>query len=90
MFSGQNFAILNGESFDIRFQSHITVKEVPVMDNKKLIPVIAMASVAIMVVWGMFVPDGWNKSWLAVFLGGIAIAIVSIMNKDGGKGGKSE
>ena len=52
------------------------------MDAKKLIPIISMVSVLVMFLWGYFVPDGWSKSWLAVFAGGIVIAAISIMNKD--------
>lgn len=51
------------------------------MDNKKLIPVISIVSVGVMVVWGLLAKD-WSKSWLAVFVGGIAIAALSILNKD--------
>ena len=50
------------------------------MDNKKLIPVISMVSVGVMVVWGMLAND-WSKSWIAVMIGGIAIAVLSIVNK---------
>lgn len=52
------------------------------MDMKKLAPIISIASVVLMVIWGMFVPDGWSKSWIAVFIGGAAIAILSILNKN--------
>ncbi len=52
------------------------------MDKKKLIPIISIVSVAVMVFWGMLVPDGWSKSWLAVFAGGIIITILSILNKE--------
>ena len=55
------------------------------MDTKKLIPIIAMVSVLIMFLWGYLVPDGWSKSWLAVFAGGIIITAISIMNNDKGK-----
>ena len=51
------------------------------MDNKKLIPAIAMISAGVMVVWGLLAND-WSKSWLAVFAGGIAIAVLSAVNKD--------
>lgn len=51
------------------------------MDNKKLIPVISIVSVGVMVVWGLLAKD-WSKSWLAVFVGGIAIAVLSVVNKD--------
>lgn len=50
------------------------------MDTKKLIPVISIVSVGVMVVWGMLAND-WSKSWLAVFAGGIIIAVLSILNK---------
>ena len=51
------------------------------MDVKKLIPIISIVSVAVMIIWGMLAND-WSKSWLAVFVGGIAITILSILNKD--------
>ena len=50
------------------------------MDNKKLIPAISMVSVGVMVVWGLLAND-WSKSWIAVMIGGIAIAVLSIVNK---------
>lgn len=50
------------------------------MDTKKLIPVISIVSVGVMVVWGMLAND-WSKSWLAVFAGGIIIAVISSLNK---------
>ena len=49
------------------------------MNNKKLIPAISIISVGIMVVWGTLVND-WSKSWIAVVAGGIAIAVLSILN----------
>lgn len=55
------------------------------MDAKKLIPIVAMVSVLVMFLWGYLVPGGWNKSWLAVFAGGIIITAISMMNKDKGK-----
>ena len=51
------------------------------MDMKKLIPIISIVSGAVMVIWGMLAND-WSKSWLAVFVGGIAITVLSILNKD--------
>lgn len=50
------------------------------MDMKKLIPVISIVSVAVMIVWGLLAND-WSKSWIAVFIGGIIITILSIINK---------
>lgn len=49
------------------------------MNLKALIPIIAMVSVAVMVVWGVL-GNAWNISWIAVFIGGIAMAIVSVIN----------
>ena len=54
------------------------------MDKKKLIPIIAMISVLIMLVWG-FLQGTFEYSWLAVMAGGIGIVCVSILSKkDGG------
>ena len=50
------------------------------MDTKKLIPIISMISVLVMFLWGYLAND-WSKSWLAVFAGGIIIAIISILGK---------
>ena len=50
------------------------------MDMKKLAPVISIVSVVIMFLWGML-GNGWDKSWLAVFIGGAVIAVLSILNK---------
>ena len=46
--------------------------------QKLLIPIIAMVSVAVMVVWG-FLGNAWNISWIAVFIGGIAMAIIAMI-----------
>jgi len=51
------------------------------MDFKKLIPIIAIVSVAVMVVWGTVSKD-WSNTWLAPFIGGILITIVSILGKN--------
>ena len=51
-----------------------------IMKQKFLIPIIAIISVGIMVVWGILAKS-FRYSWLAVFIGGIAIAVVSIINK---------
>ena len=50
------------------------------MKLKYLIPVIAIISIGIMVVWGTLA-NSYQHSWLAVFAGGIAIVIVSILIK---------
>lgn len=52
------------------------------MDLKKIIPIIAMVSVLLMFVLQY---AGVEQSWLAVFAGGIAIAVVSILGKKNGK-----
>ena len=54
------------------------------MDMKKWAPIISMISVAVMVIWGMFLQQagGWRKSWIAVFIGGIIIAILSVLSKN--------
>ena len=50
------------------------------MDTKKLIPIIAMVSVLVMFVWG-YIAGSFEHSWLAVFAGGIAVAVISIISK---------
>ena len=51
--------------------------------------IISMVSVLIMLVWGFLASD-FGHSWLAVFAGGIACAIVSMVRKDKGSSGKEE
>ena len=51
------------------------------MNTKILIPIISMASVAVMVIWGS-VAKSYEYSWIAVMIGGIAIAAISIINKN--------
>ena len=48
------------------------------MKLKVLIPIIAMVSAAVMVIWGTL-GKAWNVSWIAVFVGGIAMAIISVI-----------
>ena len=50
------------------------------MDKQKLIPVISIISVGVMAVWG-FLANDWSKSWIAVFVGGIVIAVLSVLNR---------
>ena len=50
------------------------------MDLKKLIPIVCMLSVGVMVVWGLLAKD-WSKSWIAVFIGGIIVVILSVLSK---------
>lgn len=49
------------------------------MKNKSfIIPIIAIISVAVMIIWGTLA-NSYQYSWLAVFVGGIAITIFSII-----------
>ena len=57
------------------------------MKLEYLIPIIAIISVGIMVVWGT-IANSYQYSWLAVFAGGIAIVIVSFLTKS--KNGKGD
>ena len=50
------------------------------MDKKTLIPVIAMISVLLMFILNYAAPD--FPAWLAIFAGGIAIVIVSLLDKN--------
>ena len=43
-----------------------------------LFPVIAIISVAVMIVWGML-GNAWNISWISVFIGGCLMAILAIV-----------
>ena len=52
-----------------------------IMKLKYLIPIIAIISVGIMVVWGILAKS-FQYSWLAVFVGGALIAVLSILYKD--------
>ncbi len=54
------------------------------MDYKKLATVIPMLSVAVMIAWGVL-GNAWDKSWIAVAIGGILAAVVRVM-----AGGKSD
>lgn len=51
------------------------------MNLKTLNTVIPMVSVAVMVVWGTVAKD-WSNSWLAVFIGGILMAIINVIAKN--------
>ena len=43
-----------------------------------LYPAISIISVAIMMVWG-FTTEDWSRCWLAPFIGGCLMAILSIV-----------
>lgn len=48
------------------------------MSLKFLIPIIAIISVGVMIVWGTLA-NSYQYSWIACFVGGIAIAVVSMV-----------
>lgn len=50
------------------------------MNLKMLNTIIPIASVGVMVVWSTLTND-WSKSWLAVFIGGILMAIINVIGK---------
>ena len=51
------------------------------MDYKKLATVIPMLSVAVMIAWGVL-GNAWDKSWIAVAIGGILAAVLRVMAGD--------
>ena len=51
------------------------------LDLKKLNVIIPIISVGVMIIWGTAAND-WSKSWLAVFVGGILMAIVNVVGKN--------
>lgn len=59
------------------------------MKLKYLIPIIAIISVGVMIVWGTLA-GSYQHSWLACFVGGIAIAVVSIIIGAKNKNDKGE
>lgn len=59
------------------------------MNAKTLIPIISMVSVLIMFAWS-YLEGSWSHSWLAVFAGGIAITVVSMLQHSKDKDGKDD
>ena len=51
------------------------------MNIKKLRPIISAVSVLIMFIWG-YLEGSFEHSWLAVFVGGIVVAAISVMGKN--------
>lgn len=51
------------------------------MNIKLLNIIIPMVSVGVMIVWGTIAKD-WSKSWLAVFVGGILMAILNVIDRN--------
>ena len=50
------------------------------MNTKILIPIISMASVAVMIIWWQL--SSYQYSWIAVMIGGIVVAALAIINKN--------
>ena len=48
------------------------------LDFKQLSSIIGIISVLVMMLWG-FLGNGWDKSWLAVVVGGVLIAILKVV-----------
>ena len=51
------------------------------MNTKILIPAISMISVLVMFIWS-YIEGSWAHCWLAPFAGGIAITILSMIQKE--------
>lgn len=49
------------------------------MNLKTIINIIPFVGVLVMVLWG-FLGNAWNISWIAVVVGGVLMAILSIIN----------
>ena len=64
---------------DIMTVEDKSVERWSMMNLKMWIPIVAIVSVAVMVIWG-FVANSWQYCWLSVFVGGIIMAILSIVN----------
>ena len=50
------------------------------MSLKKLNQIIPIVSAGVMFLWG-FLGNAWDKSWIAVVIGGMLMAIVRILDK---------
>lgn len=51
------------------------------MNLKTIIGIIPFVGCIVMVLWG-FLGNAWNISWIAVVVGGILMAILSIINSN--------
>lgn len=51
------------------------------MNRKTLNVIIPIVSVAVMVIWGTLAKS-YEHSWLAVFVGGILMALINIFGKN--------
>lgn len=50
------------------------------MNLKTIISIIPFVGLLVMVLWG-FLGNAWNISWIAVCVGGILMAMLSVINK---------
>lgn len=50
------------------------------MSLKKLNQIIPIVSAGVMFLWG-FLGNAWDKSWIAVVIGGMLMGIVRILDK---------
>ncbi|MBQ3331358.1 MAG: hypothetical protein IJG87_09305 [Ruminococcus sp.] len=50
------------------------------MNLKTIINIIPFVGLLVMVLWG-FLGNAWNISWIAICVGGILMAILSVINK---------
>ena len=50
------------------------------MNLKTIINIIPFVGLLVMVLWG-FLGNAWNISWIAVCVGGILMAMLSVINK---------
>ena len=51
------------------------------MNRRTLNTIIPIVSVAVMVIWGTLAKS-YEQSWLAVFVGGILMAVINIIGKN--------
>lgn len=47
-------------------------------DMDKITKIIGITAFGVTVVWGFF--GGWGKSWIAMVIGGVLIAILKVLN----------
>lgn len=59
------------------------------MNLKSLNVIIPVVSVGVMIVWGTLAKD-WSNSWLAVFVGGILMTVINVLNKGKDKDDKDK
>ena len=57
------------------------------MSFNQIKKIIGIVSVIVMLLWG-FLGNGWSRSWLAVVIGGLIIAILEVIHDKDGKDDK--